>query len=289
MRLNKGLASKEVKQGVFAKRRLETAPLFVFHGPSRPHIGTVNVAGNPALDAFAAQIGDEFVLAQVLIRRMGTGFELRHVADRESTSLPILNDLKQVAHFTDAGAFRPLKSAPNLKRGWRAEVRDAEELGLALNYLYPGALADWFALRKGAAKPTTYREFTARQTGMYRITAMLSDDTAAQATRACCDRKFCLKQRLWTAPALGTDDTKDKSAIPCFEPCALMLEFARKVMRMEQEDIKKSETETTIAALEHAINNPPKELREADFADPLNPRRVELLLNRLRSGMVTER
>lgn len=223
------------------------------------------------------------------IQRRGEGFELSHVEDAGGKDLKDAKDLKEVAQFTDTGAFRPLKSAPNLRRGWRAEMRDAEELGLALNYLYPGAVADWFAVRSGRAQPTNYREFAARQTGMYRITAMLSDALAAEATRACCDRKFCLKQRLWTVPGLAVDDAKNKSAIPCLEPCAIMLEFARKVMRMEQENMDKSEAETLIAALEHAIKQPPADLREADFNNPLNSRRVELLLNRLKSGMVSKR
>ena len=249
----------------------------------------MNVVGNPALEAFVAQMGDEFVLGQVRILRRGEGFELRHVDDREGKDLKVVRDLKEIAQCTEDRTFRPLKSAPNLRRGWRAEVRDAEELGLALNSLYPGAVADWFAVRSGRAQPTNYREFTARQTGMYRITAMLSDALAAEATGACCDRKFCLKQRLWTVPGLAVDDAKQKSAIPCLEPCAIMLEFARKVMRMEQENMDKSEAETLIAALEHAIRQPPADLREADFNHALNPRRVELLLNRLKSGMVTKR
>lgn len=246
-------------------------------------------AANPALEAFVAQIGEGFVLGQVLIRRAGQGFELRHVADRDQQDLAVAKDLRETAQFSDSGVFRPLKPAPNLRQGWKATAHSAEELWLALNFLYPGAVADWFAERTGRAEPTNYREFTARQTGMYRITAMLSDALASEAARACCDRKYCLKQRLWTVPDLATDDPKTKSAIPCLEPCAIMLEFARKVMRMEQENMDKSDSETLIAALEHAIKNPPQDLREADFAQPLNPRRVELLLNRLKSGMVNKR
>ena len=247
------------------------------------------IARNPALEAFVAQLGDEFLLAQVLIRKAGGGFELWHVDDRDTKDLKIVTDFREVSQVTHTGAFRPLKSAPNLRRGWRAELRDADELWLALNYLYPGVIADWFVVQSGRAQPTNYREFTARQTGMYRITTMLSDARAAEATQACCDRKFCLKQRLWTVPGLGADDAATKSTIPCLEPCAIMLEFARKVMRMEQENMNKSESETVVAALEHAIQNPPKDLREADFGNPLNPRRVQLLLNRLKSGMVTKR
>ena len=262
------------------------------HGNNQRHSANVSFVGNPALDAFVAQLSEEFVLAQVSIRKSQGGFELRHVADagmEELKDLPDVKALRDLAQFTETGAFRPLKSAPNLKRGWRMQVRDAAELGLALNFLYPGAVADWFAVRSGRGTPTHYREFTARQTGMYRITAMLPDAVASEATRACCDRKFCLKQRLWTVPGLPADDVKSKSAIPCLEPCAIMLEFARKVMRMEQEektkvDLSRSERETLVAALE----NTPAETREADFAAPLNPRRVELLLNRLKSGMVKD-
>ena len=90
---------------------------------------------NPALQAFAAQIGDEFVLGQVLIRRAGEGFELRHVADRDREELFPVKDSRETAQFTESGVFRPLKSAPNLRQGWKANMRDQEELGLALNFL----------------------------------------------------------------------------------------------------------------------------------------------------------
>lgn len=194
----------------------------------------MTASGNPALEAFVAQLGDEFVLAQVLIRKRGTSFELRHVADANK-EVPENSDLRRIAQFTEAGAFRPLKSAPTLRAGWRMEARGVEELGLALNYLYPGAVADWFAARSPNPPVTHYREFTARQTGMYRITAMLSDERAAETARVCCDASNCLKRRLWTVPSMAPDPASAKSVIPCLEPCAIMLEFARKTFRADQE------------------------------------------------------
>lgn len=205
----------------------------------------MNVVRNLALDAFVAEMGEECVLAEVLVRRVGSGFELRHVGDREMAKdamtnvQGILNDkslkeLREVAQLTEGGEFRALKSAPNLRRGWRAVVRDVEELGLALNFLYPGAVADWFAVKAGRGVVTNYREFTGRQTGMYRVTAMLSDERAGEVARVCCDRRLCLKRRLWTVAGLAVDDGEGKSVIPCLEPCAILLEFARKAMRAEQ-------------------------------------------------------
>ena len=168
------------------------------------------------------------------------GFELRHVADRECdpATLRLLgeNDIRPLAQFTARGVFRPLKSAPNLQRGWRATARDVETLGAALNQLYPGAVADWFAAQAPLPPVTSYREFAGRQTGMYRITTRLDDAAAGAVIRACCHKDFCLKRRLWTVDGLPPDAPAAKSALPCLEPCAILLESARKTARAGQDE-----------------------------------------------------
>jgi hypothetical protein len=195
---------------------------------------------NPALSAFVAGFETESVFGQVWIRRMNRGFELRHVADRECdpAALRLLgeNDIRPLAQFTASGAFRPLKSAPNLQRGWRATPRNEETLGAALNLLYPGAVADWFAAQAPLPPVTSYREFTGRQTGMYRITTRLDDAAAGAVIRACCHEDFCLKRRLWTVDGLPPDPPAAKSALPCLEPCAILLESARKAARASQDE-----------------------------------------------------
>jgi hypothetical protein len=190
---------------------------------------------NPALTAFLAAFDAETVFGQVLIRRAGKEFELRHVADRNTSNdaleLVTVNGLRALAQFTVTVAFRPLKAAPNLRCGWRAQVPDQEALGLALNHLYPGAVADWFAARSDSPPITSYRQFTARQTGMYRITTMLSDGGIGDVIRACCNADSCLKRRLWSVEGLAPDGAEQKSAMPCLEPCAILLESARLLAR----------------------------------------------------------
>ena len=99
---------------------------------------------SPALDAFIAHLGEEGVCVQVLIRRAGDGFELRHAADRDfppdALKLLRVEELRALAQSTESGAFRPLKCAPNLRRGWRTSAASAAELDGALNHLYPGAV-----------------------------------------------------------------------------------------------------------------------------------------------------
>jgi hypothetical protein len=193
---------------------------------------------NPALTSFLASFETETVLAQVLIRRVGSGFDLRHVTDREASAEAIdpvpLAGLRSLAQFTAKGEFRPLKAAPNLRRGWRVSVTDRASLELALNHLYPGAIADWFAARADSPPITSYRQFTAWQTGMYRITTFLTDAVAASVIRACCHSDCCLKRRLWSVDGLAPDAPEQKSIIPCLEPCAILLELARKTVRQEQ-------------------------------------------------------
>lgn len=250
----------------------------------------MSLGTNPALEAFVAEIQNELAVAQVLIRRSAAGFELRHVDDREQSPDTLralrLNEVRSLAQFTTRGAFRPLKSAPNLQKGWFLGAASNAELETALNQLYPGLIADWFAARPPRPPITHYREFTNRQTGMYRITQMLSDEQAARVITAGCHRRFCLKQRLWTVEGLAPDARGDKSLIPCLEPCALLLEFARKAMRIEQQEKVKIELAPDELAVVHSnltasLEEAAPDVREGDFNSPRNPRRSQLVLAKL--------
>jgi hypothetical protein len=89
--------------------------------------------------------------------------------------------------------------------------------------------------------------------------------------RACCHKNFCLKRRLWTVEGLSPDATGEKSLIQCLEPCAVLLEFARRAMRLDQE-----KTDKTNLAKDADENHFASEIREADFDNPNNPRRRQL-------------
>jgi hypothetical protein len=247
---------------------------------------------NPALTEFLAAMGERLILAQVRSTRVAGGYELRHAADSDlpSAGLRIVKpqDARTLAQHNTAGAFRPLKSAPNLSQGWVIHVSGEGELEDVLNQLYPGAIADWYAARRDKPPITHFREFTGRQSGMYRITAMLDDSQAAAVTRACCDRSFCLKRRLWTVEGLSPDGAAAKSIIPCLDPCAVFLEFARQAMRIEQHekvrlDLSPVELSTLRAAIEHSLASHTGTVLEGDMSAPLNPRRLQLLLAKLES------
>jgi hypothetical protein len=250
----------------------------------------MSVWQNPALEKFIAMLGDECVIGEVCVRRGTAGYELCHAADREvvqdQLELVELDGLRTIAQNTSEGMFRPLKAAPNLREGWRAVARTEMDLERALNHLYPGAIADWFAAQAEPPPVTHYREYTGRQTGMYRITTMLTDLQASRMIQACCAGQFCLKRRLWTVGGLAPDAAGAKSIIPCLEPCAVLLEFARKAARIEQEEkcpetLAPSELQTVREALEFVLSKPPEVEREADFAPASNLRRQRLVLEKI--------
>jgi hypothetical protein len=94
---------------------------------------------NPDTRAFLAAWDTEIVFGQALVRRLERGFELRHLADRAAApdTLAALSgtELRDWAQWAAGGAFRPLKSAPNLRAGWRAVAADDTALELLLHYL----------------------------------------------------------------------------------------------------------------------------------------------------------
>ncbi len=201
-------------------------------------------------------------------------------------------ELREWGDRTEHGGFRALRSAPNLRRGWRCEVSGLASLEDALNRLYPGSVADWWAWEKqGAAATTGFREFVGRQTGMYRAAQGLSQQGAEDMTYACCGLGYCYKWRAWTVDSLGPWGTMNSLRIPCLEPCAVALEFARQAAKLESGPqvtltIPEAEARTLGIALKILLSGVRvpnwTDLGEGSLGDLGNPRRIELLLQRIR-------
>lgn len=244
---------------------------------------------HPAFKAWLQDWEGEIAWAQVLVRHRPPGYTVCHIEDRECCPAELkewgLDGLYDLTRFSN-GKFRPLLAAPDLERGWRFEATGLQKLERCLDIIYPGSIADWYAIKTGNVQPTDYRTYTNRQTGMYRLTQKLSDPLVAMTARSCCHKNFCLKRRLWTNPGLDPDPEAGKSLIPCLEPCPLLLELARKAMRLEQADktgvgLAQEEITTLSELLDWALSQPDSKIRVADFSDPLNPRRLVLLKEKI--------
>ena len=173
-------------------------------------------------------------IGQIAILETPNGWELRHADDLSHDGLARhegAGAARHLANLDAAGAYRPLKTAPNLRRGWRLAVRDVEELRRALDYFYPAMTGVWLSHLRGELHPVPFRETLNRQSGMYRVTQKITDDKARQLIDSFC--AGCLKYRLWDAQT----PVPQSDAIPllCHEMCNLLVAEARKVVKMEND------------------------------------------------------
>jgi sirohydrochlorin cobaltochelatase len=176
-------------------------------------------------------------IGQAVFQAKGEGFLLCHADDAGRGDLEIFqnpHDAAAIALYDDAGAYRPLKTAPNLKHGWALRIASLAELHLALNLLYPAALANWRSLLRGEKIASPLRQTVNRQTGMYRVTGLITDEEAQGIVDSLCT-PGCLRCIQWPIPVEGTPPVvpiKEKE-IPllCIDACSLLIGEARRVVK----------------------------------------------------------
>lgn len=255
-------------------------------GPNTASGGVVAATAREAFALWVDESPDGRTFGQVLIRRDSSGsYTLRHVEDPESGLEESADPrtVREIAKLNARGEYRPLKSSPNLRRGWALRVRDSHALATAMNYLYPSGIIHWQRHRQGDLETTSYRENAARQSGIYKRVQRLSDTGVQNAAKACCEDVVCLKKTLWDVD----DETPlemDRGAgeIPCPEPCSVFVSFARRVRLFEREDkrdldaigLSPTEKEDLSALVEAAATGEVRMAREAEFEEPLNERRM---------------
>lgn len=240
--------------------------------------------------AFAAWVdeapeGRKF--AQVLVQSSeSSGYRLCHIEDAVAEELKLHEDprdAREISKLTEDGEYRPLKSSPNLRRGWLLRVSDAKELATAMNYLYPAAIGHWYLHERDELEITDYRQNAARQSGIYKRVQALTDEGVQDAAKACCEDAVCLKKTLWDVDEnLPLEMERGEGEIPCPEPCSIFVSFARRVRLFEREKkrdldaigLSPTEKEDLAALVESASDGEVEFVREAEFEEPLNERRM---------------
>jgi sirohydrochlorin cobaltochelatase len=184
------------------------------------------------------------IIGEVLLAQ---DYSLRHVEDAALQDLTLYTDpiaARDIARYDNQGNFRPLKSAPNLRRGWLLQTGSLQGMELALEFLYPAALGLWFSSIKETLFPTPLRETLNRQTGMYRVTQLLKENQADELIGCrCSSSEGCLRTILWEispgVPIRSLPPTKlsfskdDDVHIPliCREACHLLIAAARPIAK----------------------------------------------------------
>jgi sirohydrochlorin cobaltochelatase len=217
-----------------------------------------------------AMLAAPFCFGQIAVQKTSKGFELCHRDDQTHDQLETFRDARvaiEIARYDDDGNYRSLKTAPNLRHGWRIELGSVEELKRALDNFYPGRLAVFAAWQRGQLHTTPLRETLDRQSGMYRIAAKISDAQIDHVVADFCrSNGGCLRTILWKRDQSGaiastklpkekfdptrdqfqlataaqssacvkaTPDNANRSRIPllCQEPCNLLVAACRNVVK----------------------------------------------------------
>ncbi|MGI9088971.1 MAG: DR2241 family protein [Chthoniobacterales bacterium] len=200
------------------------------------------------LQELPARIGEIFIA-----RRAAKEIALCHRDDAGHETPEVFSNAEaaiEIARYDDAGVYRPLKTAPNLRHGWLLLLADFGEVRRALNYFYPARLAVFARWSADELKPTALRETLGRQTGMYRTAAKISDEQADSLVgNFCRSEGGCLRTILWKRDALGASPSsllppekfapafdqsgRGEKALPlfCQEGCNLLVAEARKVVK----------------------------------------------------------
>ena len=247
----------------------------------------------------AAEGGRIFLQARLLATGEGR-YEIRHVRDavRPLASLRASSDpfaAREIAQTTDDGEHRPLKTSPNLATGWALTGLDARGLWTALDYLYPACALHWHAERTGTLRPTHWRETAGRQSGIYSPVRLLADEALRDTVRACCGSAVCLRSVAWEIDAetplgLAPEPPAPGVDVPCPEACSLFISFARKTLVLERSPREQVPGLGTLGAEEVAqireivlatAAGTLGGVREGEFSEPLNQRRVRYLAARL--------
>ena len=174
----------------------------------------------------------EWCLGQVLIR---ADLTMCHIADADAANLEIFTrpeDARELAKYAAAGNYRPLKTAPNLKQGWLLKLSSHDEVRLALDFIYPAALGMRVAFERSELSAIPLRDTLNRQTGMYRVTQLITDEQAAEVIRKTCD-EGCLRRRLWSVnSAIQNPKSKIQNfEVLCAEACNLQVAACRPVAK----------------------------------------------------------
>jgi hypothetical protein len=147
----------------------------------------------------------------------------------------------EIARYDDAGRYRPLKTASNLRHGWRLKLSSSGEVLTALDFLYPGAVGMAIALAHGRIVPANLRATLERQTGMYAVVKKLTGDQARQVVSdLCCGPTPCLRRKLWgiepADPSLDVVSGAPSEGLPllCPEVCNLFVAAGRKIVKGER-------------------------------------------------------
>ena len=168
---------------------------------------------------------------------------------------PAVVALQEHLRFDDGGRYRPLSGARTLPGGWRTSLPKSLAEA-AIEAIYPQALLHQCQAAEGTLRVVAFEEVVARQRGRYRVAGELDAEGRARARAVLCGD--CVRTPVWAG------DETSEGAIPCPEPCSVMIALCREAALWQQEPPPPSTPDPYVAFADFAT--PGNETREAYLA-----------------------
>ena len=225
-------------------------------------------------------------------------YEVRHVDDGDADPAALTAhddplDARTVAERDERDRYRPLKTAPTLRRGWRFPELDWRGLARTVETFYPATVVNWYREQTGDLDIDHWRDTVGRQSGIYGVVKTWDRGEGYEhvnwVAEACCDDSQCLKRREWQYDEETDLDVDGGDGVfPCREPCSVVVTAARKWTRLESEqpqtyefELTPSEKQQLEATLDAVADGRIDEIREADVKDGANRYRARFLRAKL--------
>ncbi|ESP89434.1 DR2241 family protein [Candidatus Halobonum tyrrellensis] len=217
-------------------------------------------------------------------------YDLRHVDDADARAADLDShddplDAREVGKLDGRERYRPLKTAPSLRRGWVFPSLDPRALTEAVEAFYPATVANWYREYEGELDVDHWVDTAERQTGIYDVIDELPREGVEYVAEACCVDSQCLRRREWEYDE-GDDLAADggDGPFPCREPCSLVVAAARKWTKLEAEEEREytftltpSEREQVEDIVGAVADGRAAEIREADLSEGANRYRARYL------------
>jgi sirohydrochlorin cobaltochelatase len=128
-----------------------------------------------------------------------------------NTKAIVLDNPADLRRHVRDNPFRSLTTSDDLPADWIVPIQSFEHIAAVVETVYPGAIADWAANRRGEFQVVPLADVIERQQGMFKTLSTVDTATIAHHVSSVCGR--CMRHPTWH------EGQTSPHRIPCSTPC----------------------------------------------------------------------
>jgi sirohydrochlorin cobaltochelatase len=174
--------------------------------------------------------------------------------------------IRRYVRLDEAGRYRPLSGASNLRPGWWVPLRDGLTAADVIEAVYPLATVHFRQYAEGTLRVVPLDEVLERQSGRYESARQLSPHGRQVVRDVLCGQ--CVRTPVWPLTSNPQPPTSHlqppTSHLPCPEPCSVFVALAREAAAWEREGTPPGPVDPAVPFA--AFEEPGNEIRETVLA-----------------------